>query len=105
MGQDTGNFGFGGEQRSYSFNFEHADKIPNSLVAVRCPEMKCEQVWIQNDPNSSGNITIGGDRLAVTGTGIVLIPGATTGWIPVNNLNKLWHLDAADSTLNYMIIR
>lgn len=104
MGKD-GNFAFGGVQRSYSFPFFHADKIPNSLTAVKSPDMECEQIFLQNDPDSSGNITIGDQRLAETGLGFVLEPGDVTGWIPVQNLNLIWHLDAADSTLNYMIIR
>jgi hypothetical protein len=102
---DFGSFAFGGVQRSYSFPFFHADKIPNSLTAVVSPNMECEQIFLQNDPDSGGNITIGDARLAETGNGFVLQPGEVTGWIPVNNLNLIWHLDAADSTLNYMIIR
>lgn len=101
---DHGNFAFGGVQRSYSFQHFWADKIPNNTTGVACPNMPCEQVWLQNDPSSSGNITIGGSEVASTGQGIVLQPGQTTGWIPVNNLGLIWHRDAASSTLNYMII-
>lgn len=100
-----GNLAYGGEQRSYSFPFCHSDMIPFSAVAVQCPNMECEQVWIQNDPDSSGDILIGSSRLAVTGKGIKLSPGDTTGWIPIQNLNLLWHKDEASSTLNYMIVR
>jgi hypothetical protein len=104
---NTGNFAFGGVQRSYSFDFFHADKIPNSVVAVVCPDMKCEQADFQNDPDSTDNIIIGDeDTLGVTGNGWVLQPGESTGWIPINNLNLVWHKDAdATSTLNYKIIR
>lgn len=105
MTNDTGNLAFGGVQRSYSFNRFHADQIPNSLVAVESPDMECEQVFLQNHPDSSGNIIIGSSRLAETGLGFVLEPGDVTGWIPINNLNLIWHLDAADSYLNYMIVR
>lgn len=104
MSNDTGNFAFGGIQRSYSFPHFHADKIPTSTSAVKCPSLKCEQVFLQNDPDSSGNITIGDARLADTGGGFVLVPGGVTGWIPVNNLDLIWHKDAAGSTLNYMMI-
>lgn len=103
----TGDFAYGGIQRSYSFPLLHADKIPNSLVAVQCPNLpnvKIEQIFLQNDPDSSGNITIGDSRLAATGNGIVLTPGSVTGWIPLNDLSKIWHKDAAASTLNYMVI-
>ena len=101
----NGSLGFGGGQRSYSFGFFHGDTIPNSTSAVVCPDMPCEQVFLQNDPASSGNITIGGPNLAATGNGLVLAPGDVTGWIPVNNLSLIWHLDAASSNLNYVIIR
>ncbi|MFA7101117.1 MAG: hypothetical protein WC196_05105 [Bacilli bacterium] len=101
----VGNFAFGGIQRSYSFPNFHADKIPYSAVAVQCPNMECEQVFLQNDPDSGGNIVVGSEgTLPVTGNGFVLEPGDVTGWIPVNNLGLIWHKDAADSTLNYMII-
>lgn len=105
MANDTGSFPFAGPQRSYSFGFFHADMIPNSLTAVKCPDMECEQVFLQNDPDSTGNVIIGSSRLADTGEGLVLEPGDVTGWIPANNLNLIWHKDAASSTLNYMIIR
>lgn len=100
-----GNFALGGVQRSYSFPRFHADAIPNSTSAVACPDMPCEQVFLQNDPDSEGNITIGSDRLAITGEGFVLEPGDVTGWIPIQNLNLIWHKDAASSTLNYMTVR
>lgn len=107
MGGKEGNFALGGVQRSYSFPFFHADKIPNSVTAIGCPDMKCEQVMLQNDPGSTANITIGDeDTLSVTGNGFVLTPGDWSGWIPVQNLNLIWHKDGdAASTLNYMIIR
>jgi hypothetical protein len=105
MAIDHGSLAFGGVQRSYSFGFYHADMIPNSLIAVVCPEMDCEQVQLQNDPGSTGNITIGGARLAVTGAGRVLQPGEVTGWYPLKNLNLIWHKDSAGSTLNYEIFR
>lgn len=103
---DTGNLAYGGFQRSYSFGFFHADKIPNSTGGAQCPAMECEQVYLQNDPNSSGNSVIGdGGTLPITGNGFVLKPGDVTGWIPLKNLNLIWHKDAANSTLNYMVIR
>lgn len=106
MANDPGNFSYGGIQRSYSFPFFHADQVPNSTDPVVCPNMKCEQVFLQNSPNSSGNITIGGPSLLTNGgLGLVLEPGDVTGWIPIKNLNLIWHLDAASSNLNYMIIR
>jgi len=103
---DHGNFAYGGVQRSYSFGFFHADMIPNELAAALCPNMACEQVMFQNNPDSDGDIVLGSlARLAATGTGFILQPGEWSGWIPVNNLNLIAHLDAADSTLNYMLIR
>lgn len=100
-----GNLAYGGDQRSYSFDYFHGDMIPASTVAAKCPDMECEQVFLQNDPDSSGNIVIGSSRLAATGFGYVLEPGAVTGWIPVSNLNLIWHKDAASSHLNYMLIK
>ena len=103
----AGNLAFGGVQRSYSFGFFHADRIPNSTTAVVCPNMACEQINIQNDPTSTGNITLGDeDTLPITGNGWVLQPGETTGWLPVENLNLIWHVDSdATSYLNYKMVR
>jgi len=100
-----GNFAFGGQQRSLSYACFHADKIPNSIIAVVCPAVTCAAVMVQNDPDSTGDALIGSVRLGVTGGGQVLQPGEWSGWIPVTNLNKLWHkeLDAA-TTLNYMLL-
>jgi len=103
-----GDFAFGGGQRSYSFDYFDGDEIANSTTAIQCPTMDCEQVFLQNDPDSNGNITVGGPRLGeldVEGAGLVLEPGGVTGWIPVKNLNLIWHKDAADSTLHYIFIR
>lgn len=98
-------FGFGGVQRSYSFSCFHADIVPNSLSAVKLPNVPCELVSLQNDPDSTGNVIIGSERIGVVGTGLVLAPGQSTGWISVNNLNLIWHKDSdATSHLNYWAI-
>lgn len=101
-----GNIGPGGVPRSYSFGHFWADYIPASTVGAWCPNMDCEQVFLQNDPDSSGNIIITGDLTALqaTGQGFVLAPGDVTGWIPIKNLGLICHKDAASSHLNYMII-
>ena len=66
-------------------------QFPNNTVGVAGPAVPCEQVWLQNHPDSTGNIILGGKNLPALGEGVVLIPGATTGWIPVKNLNLIWH--------------
>lgn len=103
----VGNYAFGGIQRSYSFPFFHADRIPVSLVAARCPNMPCEQVWIQNSSASAGDIIVGDyDTVAGTGNGIRLRPGDTMGWIPIQNLSLIsYKCLVAASWLNYAIVR
>lgn len=98
-------FSFGGIQRSYSFHLFHSDVIPNSLVAVRCPDADCEWVCFKNNPTSDENIIIGSDRLSIVGNGIILKPGETTGWIPAQNVSLFWHKEDDQATqLEYMII-
>ena len=100
-----GNFAFGGEQRSASFPCFWAGDIPNSVVAVECPNVCCVMVVFQNAPESTGNIWIGSQRLGVIGSGIVLEPGQVSGVIPVQNVSLLWHKDSdVTSHLNYWII-
>jgi hypothetical protein len=101
----VGNFAFTGEQRSVSYNCYHADVIPNSLTAVLCPTLSCEWVQFQNRPDSSGNITIGSERLSIIGKGRVLTPGNVSNWIPVKNLNLIWHKESDATTfLVYEVI-
>ena len=101
----VGNSAYTGVQRSYSFPHFWADAIPASTAGAWCPNMPCEQVDIQNDPNSTGNIVLGGlESLQTTGQGWVLEPGQSTGWIPIQNLGLIAHLDAADSHLNYKMV-
>lgn len=107
---DQGNFAFGGQQRSYSFPRFHADRIPTTAAtdtAEQLPNMECEQVWLRNSVNSSGNIVVGVQNRLDGGLlgGITLEKGDILGWIPVNNLNLIWHIDAANSYLEYMLIR
>lgn len=99
-----GNLAYGGDQRSYSFEFFHADIIPFSATAVQCPDMPCEQVWIQNDPDSSGDCLIGSDRLKITGLGYRLAPGNAIV-LPIKNVSLIYHKDEASSHLNYAIVR
>lgn len=100
-----GNFAFSGGQRSYSFPRWWADRIPVSTSGAQCPDMKCEQVFLKNHPDSTGNIILGGSDIAATGQGITLAPGETVGWIPTNNLGNIWHKDADATTyLEYMIV-
>lgn len=102
---DHGNFAFGGVQRSYSFPRFWADRIPTSTAGAQCPNMKCEQVFLKNHPDSSGNIIIGGSEVLSTGQGFTLAPGDATGWIPINSLDLVYHKEADATTyLEYMII-
>lgn len=104
MGNKDGNHAYGGQQRSYSFPHFHGDQIPTSTTATKCPDMPCEQVFLRNSVNSTGNVIVGGERLAVTGLGLTLEPGDFMGWVPVQNLNLIWHKDASSSYLEYVVI-
>lgn len=100
-----GNFAFGGLQRSASFGCFHADTIPNSQAAVNLPLVYCEMAFLQNDPDSTGNVVCGSDRLSSVGNGFVLEPGQSTGWIPVQRLDCIWHKEMdATTTLHYMVV-
>lgn len=102
---NRGSFGFGGQQRSYSFACFHADQIPNSLLAVVCPSVSCELVNFKNSPDSSGNVIIGSHRLSIVSSGVVLEPGSVSGWIPASNLNLIWHKeDDATTYLQYSLV-
>ena len=98
-------FFFGGDQASFSFDQFHADIVNNSLVAEACPAVDAEMVVLQNDPDSSGNLVFGDERLGIVGTGIELQPGKFSSLLPVQNLNLIWHKeDDATTYLRYYLI-
>ena len=98
-------FSYTGIQRSLARGCFHADAVVNSVSAVPFPYMPCAAVLVQNDPESTGNALIGSNRLAIIGEGQILQPGEFSGWIPVKNLNLIWHKELdATTTLNYMIV-
>lgn len=100
-----GNFSSGGLQRSQSFACFHADSIPNTVVAALMPSIYCEFVVFQNDPDSTGTIIIGSERLSVVGSGILLTAGEMSSAIAVENLSLLWHKESDTNTvLNYWVV-
>jgi hypothetical protein len=93
------------QNRSYSFENLWTDRIANTVVVTQCPALRAEQIRFKNHPDSSGNAWVGSDNLT-TDTGFPLAPGDDTGWIPINNLNKCWHVEEDATTyLQYMLVR
>jgi hypothetical protein len=102
-----GNFGYGGDQRSYSFPFAGSGRITTSLTAVQMPNVPCEQVFFQNHPDSTDNVYIGGSDLPNDGSlGFVLEPGNFSPYLPIQNLNQLYHVEGDATTyLQYFFVR
>lgn len=102
---DHGNFGFGGNQRSYSFPFAGAGRIAVGTSAIRLPNIECEQVFFRNSLDSSDTIYIGGSNVSSV-EGMPFAIREFSPWIPINNLDLLYAIaDAADCYLQYFIIR
>lgn len=105
MSNFQGNFAFGGQQRSASLGCFHADQVPVATSATFLPLLYCEMVFLQNDPESTGNVIYGSERLAHVGTGVVLEPGQVSGWIPIQRLDYIWHKETDATTyLRYMVV-
>lgn len=104
MGGRHGSFGFGGEQRSYSFPRFAGGYLPVAVTATQGPNIPCEMVFLQADPDNTGQVWIGGSD--VTGiNGVQLEAGDMTGWIPIQNLNLVYTIGSdATQAVRYLIV-
>lgn len=101
----TGHFALGGVQNSYSFPYAAAGRIISGATALQMGNIPCEQVYFRSHPSNSQNIYIGGSDVS-SSVGMVLQPGEFSPWIPVQNLNELYHIaGAAGQDLRFFIVR
>ena len=99
-----GNFGYGGEQRSYSFSHFAAGYIAVGTAAGQGPNIPCEMVFLGADADNDGQVYIGGSDVSAV-TGYQLDAGDATGWISIQNLNLIWvRGSSASQRLSYMLV-
>lgn len=83
-----------------------------SATAVQLPSVPCKAVNIKAVASNGGNVYIGGpgvtkvDGTTDTTTGLELDAGQETGWIEIDNLDKLYMIcDNAGDDITYIALR
>lgn len=85
--------------------------VQGGTTAAQMPDVPCSKVNIKALTGNSTNVYIGGAGVTVPGTetnatgGFTLDAGQDTGWIEIDNLNKLWMItDANGDDVSYLAL-
>ena len=86
-------------------------ELAGSAVAVQMPNVVCKLVKFKARSDNVGSVYIGGaavtkpDGVTDTTTGLQLSAGEETGWLPIDNLNRLYRIcDNAGDDLTYLAL-
>lgn len=86
-------------------------EIAGSATAKQLSNIACQQVNIAACGDNAGNVYLGGAGVTIpngtgdTTSGFLLDAGDQSGWIPIDNLNKLYIIcDNAGDDIVYMCI-
>jgi hypothetical protein len=87
-------------------------EVQGGTTRAQMPDIPCAMVNIKALTDNAGNVYIGGLGVTVPGTktnetaGFSLDSGQETGWLPIDNLNKLWMItDANGDDVSYLVLR
>lgn len=84
-----------------------------SVTAVQLPSVQARMVKLKARHNNTGRVYIGGantltkpDGTTDTTSGMELNAREETGWLPLDNLNRLWVvMDGTGDSVQYLVIR
>lgn len=86
-------------------------ELQGSATALQLPNLPCAMVCFAALSSNAGNVYIGisgvtlPDGTTDVTTGLQITPGATTNWLPVDNLNRLYRIcDNAGDDLTYFAV-
>jgi hypothetical protein len=86
-------------------------EIAGNASATQLPTIACRMVRFKAVGSNAGNVYLGAsgvtkvDGTTDTTTGFELAPGDDTGWIPIDNLNRLYRIcDNAGDDLTYWVL-
>lgn len=86
-------------------------ELAGSATAVQMPDVDCRLVMFKAVFSNVGNVYIGTSTATLPDgttditTGYELIPGESTPWIPVDNLNRFYRIcDNAGDDLTYVAL-
>lgn len=84
-------------------------ELAGSATAVQMPDIACKLVKFKARYVNTGKVYIGGAGVTVpngvtdTTSGLSLNPGEESGWIPIDNLSRLYRIcDSANDHLTYL---
>jgi len=86
-------------------------ELAGSATAVQLPDISCKQVKFKARYINTGKVYLGGPGVTApngvtdTTSGLSLSPGEETGWIPIDNLSRLYRIcDSANDHLTYLAL-
>jgi hypothetical protein len=86
-------------------------EVAGSATAAQFPSIACSMVMINAEQSNAGNVYIGGAGVTKpngttdTTTGLELAPGQSSGWLPIDNLNRLYRIcDNAGDDVTYLAL-
>ena len=86
-------------------------EVQGGTTAAQMPDVPCSKVLIKALTGNSTNVYIGGEGVTVpdgvtdSNAGFTLDAGQDTGWIEIDNLNKLWMItDANGDDISYLAL-
>lgn len=98
--------------RDQAFQTILTGEIQGGTTAAQLPDVPCSMVNIKAETGNATNVYLGVEGVTVpngetdTTSGFVLDAGQETGWLPIDNLNKLWMItDANGDDIVYMALR
>lgn len=86
-------------------------ELAGSATAAQCPTITCKLVMFTALASNAGKVYLGAAGVTIpngttdTTSGIELAAGASTPWIPVDNMNRLYRIcDNAGDDLTYLVM-
>lgn len=86
-------------------------ELQGSASALQLPNIACKMVKFKARDDNAGNVYLGAAGVTLPNgttdatTGFQLDAGQETGWIPIDNLNRLYRIcDNAGDDLTYMAL-
>ena len=85
--------------------------VQGGTTKAQMPDVPCSRINIKALVDNSGNVYIGGSNVTVPGAstnetgGFTLDAGQETGWLDIDNLNKLWMItDNNGDDVSYLVL-